>query len=279
MTARLAGKVALVTGAARGIGRAVSVRLASEGASIIATDLCAQLDGAPYATGTAADLQETQRLVEQAGAEIIGLPADVRITEQIDAVATRGRERFGGIDIVCAAAGTATFGPTWELSDDAWNLVVDTNLTGVFKTLRAVISGMIARGNGGSLVLISSTAGLRGLPNAANYVAAKHGLVGLARTLCNELGPHMIRANTVHPTTTNTQLVHNEPTYRMFRPDLDNPTASDFAEATPALNAMPVAWLEPDDIADAVAWLASDESRYVTGAAIPVDAGSTQKYP
>jgi SDR family mycofactocin-dependent oxidoreductase len=276
---RLEGRVALVTGAARGIGRAVCERLAAEGASIIATDLCGQLAGVSYATGTAENLDETLRLIGQTGAEAVGYPADVRDTAQIESVAARALERFGGIDIVCAAAGTAAFAPMWELSDDDWNIVVDTNLTGVFKTLRAAIPAMIERGKGGSLILISSTAGLRGLPNNANYVAAKHGLVGLARTLCNELGPYTIRVNTVHPTTTNTPLVHNEATYRMFRPDVENPTADDFAEAAPALNAIPIAWAEPTDIAAAVAWLASDESRYVTGAAIPVDAGSSQKFP
>lgn len=279
MSRRLDGRVALVTGAARGIGRAVCVRLAEEGAAIVATDLCGQLAGANYPTGTAEDLAETVRLVERAGGKVVSQAADVRDTAQIDAVAALGREAFGGIDIVCAAAGTASFGPMWELTDDAWNLVVDTNLTGVFKTLRAVIPAMIERGRGGSLILISSTAGLRGLPNAANYVAAKHGLVGLARNLCNDLGPHMIRTNTVHPTTTNTPLVHNDTTYRLFRPDLAEPTAADFEAAVPALNAMPVAWAEPADIADAVAWLASDESRYVTGVALPVDAGSSQKFP
>jgi SDR family mycofactocin-dependent oxidoreductase len=276
---RLEGRVALVTGAARGIGRACCERLAAEGASIVATDLCGQLAGVNYATGTAEDLDETLRLIEKAGADAVGYPADVRDTEQIESVAARGREQFGGIDIVCAAAGTAAFAPMWELSDDQWDIVVDTNLTGVFKTLRAAIPAMIERGAGGSLILISSTAGLRGLPNNANYVAAKHGLVGLARTLCNELGPHMIRVNTVHPTTTNTPLVHNEATYRMFRPDLGDPTIDDFAEAAPVLNTMPIAWTEPSDIAAAVAWLASDESRYVTGAALPVDAGSSQKFP
>jgi SDR family mycofactocin-dependent oxidoreductase len=276
---RLEGRVALVTGAARGIGRAVCEHLASEGASIIATDLCGQLAGVNYATGTAEDLEETLRLIQKTGANAAGYPADVRDTAQIESVAARGREQFGGIDIVCAAAGTAVFKPMWELSDDDWNVVVDTNLTGVFKTLRAVLPAMIQRGKGGSLILISSTAGLRGLPNNANYVAAKHGLVGLARTLCNELGSHMIRVNTVHPTTTNTPLIHNEQSYRLFRPDLDHPTADDFAEASPVLNTMPIAWVEPTDIAAAVTWLASDESRYVTGVALPVDAGSSQKFP
>jgi (+)-trans-carveol dehydrogenase len=276
---RLDGKVAFVTGAARGIGRAVCVRLASEGASIIATDLCGQLPGAKYPMSTPKDLDETVGLVTNTGAAIVGFAADVRDTEQIESAAAGGLERFGGIDIVCAAAGTAAFAPMWELSDDDWDMVVDTNLTGVFKTLRAAIPSMIERGRGGSLIIISSTAGLRGLPACANYVAAKHGLVGLARTLCNELGPHMIRANTVHPTTTNTALVHNEMTYRMFRADLENPTIDDFAEAAPTMNTMPVAWAEPEDIAAAVAWLASDDSRFVTGAAIPVDAGSAQKFP
>jgi SDR family mycofactocin-dependent oxidoreductase len=276
---RLEGRVALVTGAARGIGRSVCERLAVDGASIIATDLCGQLPGVDYATGTADDLEKTLRLVRQTGADAVGYPADVRDTAQIESVAARGLKHFGGIDIVCAAAATAAFAPMWDLSDDDWNVVIDTNLTGVFKTLRAVIPSMIERGKGGSLILISSTAGLRGLPNNANYVAAKHGLVGLARTLCNELGPYMIRTNTVHPTTTNTPLVHNQSSYRLFRPDLENPTADDFAEVATALNAMPIAWVEPMDIAAAVGWLASDESRYVTGAVLPVDAGSSQKFP
>jgi len=277
--ARLDGKVALVTGAARGIGRAVCLRLAEEGAAIVATDLCAQLDGAPYPTGTPEDLAETERLVIDLGGKVLTETADVRITQEINTVAELGQHHFGGIDIVVAAAGTFVYGPTRKLSDEDWDLVVDVNLTGVFRTTRAVLPHMIDRGRGGSLIFISSTAGFVGMPGGSAYSASKHGLVGLARSLCNELAVHNIRTNTVHPTTADTELVHNDAMYRAFRPDLPNPGREDFAEAAIPLNALPIPWIDPRDVAHAVAWLAGDEARYVTGIALPVDAGCTQKFP
>jgi NAD(P)-dependent dehydrogenase (short-subunit alcohol dehydrogenase family) len=155
--------------------------------------------------------------------------------------------------------------------------MIDTNLTGVWHAAKAAVPHLIEQGRGGSIVLTSSTAGLMAIPNSAHYVSAKHGVVGLMRTLALELAPHFIRVNSVHPTGVNTDMIQNAATYRLFRPDLDNPTADDMAEAARALNALPIPWVEPRDISNAVLFLASDEARYITGVTLPVDAGATAK--
>jgi SDR family mycofactocin-dependent oxidoreductase len=277
--ASLEGKVALVSGAARGIGRAVCLRLAEEGASVVAADRCAPAEGVPYPMAIQPDLHETARLVNARGAKARCEVVDVRSGSALEAVVRRASEEFGGIDIVVPAAGVMGHSPTHQLSDEGWETVLEVNLGGVFKTVRAVLPQMIERGRGGSIVLISSIAGLRGMPGGAAYTAAKHGVVGLARSLCNELAPHHIRVNSVHPTTVDTDMAHNDTMYRVFRPDLAEPTRDDFAVAAAALNALPVPWVDPTDVANAVAWLASEEARYITGAALPVDAGCIQKFP
>ena len=221
--AKLQGKVALITGAARGQGRSHAVRLAEDGADIVAIDIAAPIPTAYYPAATPADLQLTAKLVEAEGVQVLAAEADVRDQVALDQVVARALAAFGHIDIVVANAGTASHAPTWELADDQWQNVVDVNLTGVWRTVKACVPSMIARGQGGVVVLTSSLAGLHGYGNIAGYVAAKHGVNGLMRTLANELGPHNIRVNTVCPGLINTDMMMNDGTYAMFRPDVAAP--------------------------------------------------------
>ncbi|MFI6387183.1 mycofactocin-coupled SDR family oxidoreductase [Nonomuraea sp. NPDC050540] len=271
---RVDGKVVLITGAARGQGRSHALRLAEEGAAIIATDICHEVGSTHYALARADDLDETRSLVEARGAKIITAVADVRDVDQLDAAVRAGREAFGDIDVVCANAGIGSLGRGWELSAKQWQDMIDVNLTGVWNTLRSVIPHMIEAGRGGSLVLTNSVAGLLGRPNMAHYAASKHGLVGLMRSLANELAPYRIRVNSVHPGNVDTDMVRNPVGLRLLVPGVDRPTAEQIAESAARLNAIPVPWVESIDVSNAVLWLASDETRYVTGATVPVDAGA-----
>jgi (+)-trans-carveol dehydrogenase len=277
MTGRVAGKVAFITGAARGQGRSHAVRLAEEGADIIAVDICAQIGSVPYEMATPADLAETVKEVEALDRRIVAAEGDVRDYAALKAALDAGVARLGRLDIVSANAGIASFAPAADLEEATWQDMIDVNLTGVWHAAKAAIPHLIAGGRGGSIVLTSSTAGLVALRNMAHYVAAKHGVVGLMRTLALELAPHSIRVNSVHPTGVNTPMVQNEPTTRVFLPGVENPTAEQYAEAMGALNALPIPWVEPRDVSNAVLFLASDEARYITGVTLPVDAGSTQK--
>jgi SDR family mycofactocin-dependent oxidoreductase len=271
---KLDGKVAFITGAARGQGRAHAVKLASEGADIVAVDLLGDIATTFYALATADDLDHTVKLVEETGRRIVARQADVRDQAALDAAVAAGVDTFGRLDVVAANAGIATtMAKTWELTDDEWNDVVDVNLTGVWRTVKAAVPAMLAAGNGGSIVLTSSLAGLKGYSNIAGYVAAKHGVNGLMRTLANELGPHGIRVNSVCPGLVHTDMMMNQPTYDVFRPELEHPTKEDATEVFRSMQVLPIDWLEPRDISEVIAWLASDHARYITGAAIPVDAG------
>jgi SDR family mycofactocin-dependent oxidoreductase len=274
---RVKGKVAFITGAARGMGRSHALRLAEEGADVVAVDIMQPIDSVAYPLSGPDDLAETVGLVEETGQRIVTQQADVRSQADLDDAVTAGLDAFGHIDIVCANAGIASFGPTWELPESTWQEMIDINLSGAWHTAKAAVPAMICAGRGGSIVMVSSVAGLKGIPNIAHYSAAKHGLVGLMRTLANELAPHRIRVNTVHPTNVATPMVLNDTTFRAFRPDLPDPTEQDSLEAMTQMNAIPVPWVEPIDVSNAVLWLASDESRYVTGVALPIDAGMTIK--
>jgi (+)-trans-carveol dehydrogenase len=277
--AKLSGKVALITGAARGQGRSHAVRLAEDGADIVAIDLVAPIATAYYPPAVPADLQLTAKLAEgaAAGVRVLTAEADVRDQAALDAVVARTLAAFGRIDIVVANAGTASHAPTWELSDDQWQNVVDVNLTGVWRTVRACLPSMIERGQGGAVVLTSSLAGLHGYSNIASYVAAKHGVNGLMRTLANELGPHNIRVNSVCPGLINTDMMMNDETYAMFRPDVTSPTLEDAREVFRTMQLLPLDWLEPRDVSNAIAFLVSDEARAVTGVALPVDGGQLSR--
>jgi SDR family mycofactocin-dependent oxidoreductase len=270
---RVEGKVAFITGAARGQGRSHAVRLAEEGADIIAVDICRSLPTVPYEGATRADLDATAKLVEDLDRRVVVREADVRDLGQLDAAVREGLSELGHIDVVCCNAGIGTFGPALEMDEQTWQEMIDINLTGVWKTIRAAVPPMVERRQGGSVIVTSSAAGLFGVPNLAHYCSAKHGIVGLMRTLAQELAPYMIRVNTLHPTTVNTPMIMNDAFSRLARPDLTNPQPEDMGAAFIGNNALPVPWVEPIDISNAVLWLASDESRYVTGVTLPVDAG------
>jgi len=278
MPGRVAGKVAFITGAARGQGRSHAIRLAQEGADIIAVDILEDVPGIPYAGATEADLAETVKLVEALDRRIVASKADVRNYPALQAAVDDGVAQLGRLDIVSANAGIGTSPHhAWEIDADTWQTMIDINLTGVFNTAKAAIPHLIAGGNGGAIILTSSAAGLQAYENIAHYVSAKHGVVGLMRTLALELAPYMIRVNSIHPTQVDTPMIQNEATYKLFRPDLEHPTREDFAPASQSVNALPIPWVEPVDISNAVLFLASDEGRYITGVTLPVDAGTVIK--
>jgi len=270
---RVEGKVAFITGAARGQGRSHAITLAREGADIIAVDILKQIDSVGYPMSTPDDLAETVRQVEALDRRIVATQADVRDYEALKLALDDGVAQLGRLDIVSANAGIATYGAADELSEQTWQDMIDVNLTGPWHTVKAAIPHLRAGGRGGSIILTSSEMGLRPMPNTAHYTSAKHGVVGLMRTLALELAPDFIRVNAVNPGTVNTPMVMNPATYKLFRPDLDSPTADDLTSAAQSFNALPVPWVEAADISNAVLWLASDESRYVTGVPLPVDAG------
>ena len=272
---RVDGKVALITGAARGQGRSHAIRLAEEGADIIAVDICTDLDTTGYAGATSEDLDITTKLVEELDRRIIARQVDVRDSAGLTAVVDEAVAELGHIDIVLGNAGICSFGLSWELSDEVWQEMIDVNLTGVWKTTKAAIPHMISRGSGGSIILTSSVAGLTGVGLGAHYSAAKHGVVGLMRTLAVELAQQGIRVNSVHPTTVETPMVDNPALFQLMVPTVENPTREQVCDVITGLNAMKVPWIQPVDVSNAVLFLASDESRYITGVQLPVDAGAT----
>jgi SDR family mycofactocin-dependent oxidoreductase len=266
----LRGKVAFITGAARGQGRAEAIRLAADGADIIAVDICAQIASVPYPLATADDLAATVKLVEDAGGRIIAQQADVRDQDALAKALAVGLDAFGRLDIVVANAGIAPM----QSGADGWRDVIDVNLTGVHHTVQVSAPTLIEQGDGGAMVLTSSVAGLIGVgsddPGAIGYVAAKHGIVGLMRLYANLFARHSIRVNSVHPAGVDTPMINNEAT-RQWLGSIADKSPQDMG------NALPVQVLQAEDIANAVAWLVSDEARYVTGVALPVDAGSVNK--
>jgi (+)-trans-carveol dehydrogenase len=274
---KLDGKVALVTGAARGQGRTDVERLAEEGADVIAVDICEQIASVPYELASEADLEETVKLGEQYDRRILGRKADVRDAAGLKSVVDDAVAELGRLDIVVANAGIWSAAPFMDLTDEMYHDMIDVQMHGPYNTCRAAVPHIVDGGNGGSIVIISSTAGLRGFPNHAHYTMAKHAVVGLMRCLANELAPHSIRVNTVHPSSTNTKMIQNETIWGVFAPGVENPTVEHFGGAFQAMNLLPTPWLEPVDISNAVAWLASDEARFVTGVALPVDAGFLEK--
>ncbi|RBY78647.1 SDR family mycofactocin-dependent oxidoreductase [Blastococcus sp. TF02-09] len=277
MAGRLEGKVAFITGAARGQGRSHALRLAEEGADIIAVDIAAPVETIQmYPPATEDDLAETVRQVEALDRRIVATQADVRDPAALRSAVDDGVAQLGTLDIVLANAGVFEIFPALELSDEAWREMIDINLTGVWNTCKVSLPHLVENG-GGAMVLTSSTAGLKGTPNTIHYTAAKHGVVGIMRTLANEFAPHSIRVNTVHPTGVDTVMIQNEKTRGLFLGGAENPTREQAAEAFEATNALPVPWVESRDISNAILFLVSDEARYITGVALPVDAGYTIK--
>jgi SDR family mycofactocin-dependent oxidoreductase len=268
---KLDGRVAFITGAARGQGRSHAIRLAQEGADVIAVDICRQLDSVGYAMSTTADLEQTVKEVESLGRRIVAKEADVRDYQELKAAFTEGVGELGPADIVVANAGIGPGG--MASAEQQWAEVIGVNLTGVWNTGRVAIRSMIAAGNGGAIVLTSSTGGLTGAPiDAAGmlaYTAAKHGVVGLTRSWANSLAKHFIRVNSVAPTTVRTPMAGDGNVAEIIEnvPDL----------AGSLLNAIPVEAVDPIDVSNAILWLVSDEARYVTGTVLPVDAGNVNR--
>jgi SDR family mycofactocin-dependent oxidoreductase len=265
-------KVALVTGAARGQGRSHALRLASEGAAVVVCDLGADIDTVPYGLASASDLAETVTQIEQAGGRALARHVDVRSREDLDAAVEAGIGEFGQLDIAVANAGIAGISPIAEMTDVQWHNMIDVNLSGVFKTLRAVTPHMVERGYG-RMVATSSVVGRQGAPNIGHYVAAKWGVIGLVKSLAIEVAEHGVTVNAVCPTSVDTPMIQNEAFRQLFLPDKPDYTPADVQQAYTALNPIPIPWLQPEDVTDAVAFLASDEARYVTGEALAVALG------
>ena len=266
---RLDGKVAFITGAARGQGRSHAVRLAAEGADIIGVDVCTQLVKG-YPGATEADLHETVHQVEQTGRAMLALKADVRSFDDVTGAVTQGVERFGRLDIVVANAGIFSFGRMWEIELDQWQDVIDVNLTGVFHTIKATVPTMIDQGEGGSIILISSVSGLKGTPFTGAYTAAKHGVTGLCRTLANELGEHKIRVNSIHPASVPTPMISDPALFDLILEHSET-------LAPIFMNTLPYMDMPAESVSNMVAYLSSDESRYMTGAQIPIDFGTLNR--
>lgn len=264
---KLDGQVVVITGGARGQGRSHAVRLAQEGADIVVCDIAGPLASVPYPLADVGDLDQTVKLVEEQDRRCIALKADVRDTTQMGAVADRAMSEFGRIDVLLANAGILSLSDTsWDLTDEQWDEMIGVNLTGAWKACRAVIPHMLAGGRGGSIVITSSIAGLKGVAGCTHYTAAKHGTVGLMRTLARELAPSYIRVNTIHPTGVDSPMSNNEffGTWLAEHQELGDAMRG---------NMMPVDSLPMADVSAVIAWLVSDEAKWVTGATLPVDAG------
>lgn len=271
----LDGMVAFVSGAARGQGRSHAVRLARSGARIIGFDLCAQIDTVPFDMSTPDDLVHTQKLVAEAGSEMVAVEADVRDQGAVDEAFARGLEAFGRVDVVLANAGILhQYRKTWEIDDEDFRNVMDVNVLGVWHTVKAAVPRLIEQGDGGSIVLTGSGASTSGIPNLAGYVAAKHAVLGLMRTLTKELGRHQIRVNAVLPGNCNTPMFDNEGIHNLYVPDSENRNRETFLKRSAAMSPMRNPYVEPEDVSEAIFWLVSPAGRYVSGVALPVDGGT-----
>lgn len=270
---QLDGKVAFITGVARGQGRSHAVTFAREGANIIGLDLCAKPSTTAYPGATEEDLEETVRLVKEAGGQIFAEVADTRDYDQVKSAFDRGIEQFGRVDIVVPNAGICSGAKTWEINPEHWREMVDINLNGVFHTVKAAIPTMIAQQQGGSIVFIGSTEALKGAENISSYAASKHGVTGLMTSLARELGRYDIRVNSINPTCVDTHMINNEFVYGLFRPDLAAPTREDVIESFTGTHILPVPWIQPQDVSDAILYLVTDSGRYVTATSMVIDAG------
>ena len=269
---KLDGKVALITGGARGQGRSHAVTFAREGADIIVCDLVSQIDTVPYQMSHPDDLKETVRLVEEHDQRCLAIPADVRDTEQITAVVEQAIGEFGRIDILLANAGIVAPVPLVDISDDQWTDMVDTDLGGVFKSIRAVAPHMIGQ-RAGRIIATSSMVGKTGVPGLAHYVAAKWGVIGLVKSAALEFGQYGITVNAVCPTNVDTQMIQNPAMYSLFAPDVQNPTRDDVVPGFTALNALPIPWVQVQDISEGMLYLAAESGRYITGETLTIAAG------
>jgi len=277
MPGRVQGKVAFITGAARSQGRSHAIRLAEEGADIIAVDVPEAVPSlSAYPLASDEDLAETVKRVEALDRRIVAHKADVRDSAALKAALDDGVAQLGRLDIVVANAGIYQVAPALELDDAAWQETIGINLTGVWHTVKASLPHLID-GGGGSIILTSSVLGLRGGANSVHYSTAKHGVVGIMRSVASEFAQHRVRVNSVHPTLVNTIMIQNEQVWGLFEPDNPHPTRESATPVFQTINALPVPWVEPVDISNAVLFLASDEARYITGVTLPVDAGALLK--
>jgi (+)-trans-carveol dehydrogenase len=273
---KLEARVALISGGARGQGRSHALTLAKEGADIIVFDICKQISSVEIAMARKSDLEETADMVRKTGRKVVAMEGDVRDTASLRDVVDAGLKQLGKIDIVVANAGILSFGPTEALPDDVWDDMIAVNLTGVYKTVRAALPSMIERKKGGSIVLTSSTAALRPYANHIHYVAAKHGVTGIMRALAHEMAKHQIRVNCVAPAACHTDFIINPTVFQLFTGN-GNISEEDAIPAFKTLNLMDEPWIYPQDVSNAIAWLVSDEARFVTGITLPVDLGLTNK--
>lgn len=265
----LQGRVAFVTGAARAQGRSHAVRLAREGADIIALDICAPAsDCLTYPAATPEDLNETVRAVAAEGRKVLAREADVRDGPALQQLVADGIEAFGRLDILVANAGVLGWGRLWELTDEQWDTVVGVNLTGTWQTLRAAVPAMIEAGNGGSIVVVSSAAGLKATPGNGHYAASKHGLVALTNTLALELAEFGIRVNSIHPYSVDSPMIEPKVMMQIFA------NHAGYVHSFPPMPLQPKGFMTPDEVSDVVVWLAGDGSGTLTGTQIPVDKGA-----
>jgi SDR family mycofactocin-dependent oxidoreductase len=272
--AKLEGKVALITGGARGQGRAHAQTLAREGCDIAVCDIAAPIATVPYPLASAADLAETARLVEGSGRRCLTMVADVRVSADVAAAVDATIAAFGRVDILVANAGICSFAAVPDLTDDVWDAMIATNLTGAFKSVRAVVPHMIAQGSG-RIIATASMAGRMGMANLAHYVAAKWGVIGLIKSVALEVAPYGVTANVVCPATVDTDMVHNPAMYGLFCPDIPDPQRSDVEPVYRGMNPMRSPWLDPGEVAEAVAFLASDEARSISGSTLEVSLGGS----
>jgi (+)-trans-carveol dehydrogenase len=274
MPGRVQGKVALITGAARGQGRSHAVRLAEEGADILAIDVCRPIPEYMAPPASSADLADTVKAVEALDRRIIAVEGDVRDQAALDGLVADGIAEFGRLDIVSANAGIINYGLIDTITDEQWQAVFDVNVTGVWRTVKAALPHL---GAGASIILTASIGGLKGAPGVGPYISAKHGVVGLMKNLAHELSPRGIRVNVVAPSNVNTDMLVNEFTMGSFLAGDPEPTVEKFEAAAKTMHVMDAGWVEPRDISNAVLFLASDEARFITGVSLPVDAGCLLK--
>lgn len=270
---RLAGRTALITGAARGQGRAHALRLAAEGARLALLDIRSRASDVDDTAGR--ELDETAAQVRERGAEALTFAGDVRDSQYLETAVAETVDRFGSLDIVVANAAVAGSRDyrLFEIPEAEWDLVTGVNLRGAWQTVKAASGPLMASGRG-SVILIGSTCAGKGYPYTGHYTVAKHGLIGLMRVLANELGSSGVRVNMVNPTFVDTELLHQPDVYRAFVDDGVAPSRENFAAATQALHLLPTPWVSPEDVTEAVLWLASDAARFVTGQQLNVDAGA-----
>jgi (+)-trans-carveol dehydrogenase len=274
---RVQGKVALITGAARGQGRNHALKLAEQGADIIALDLCEDLATIPYGLANQDDLDETAEGVEKAGRRVVAAKVDIREAEELDDVVAKAVSDLGGLDIVCANAGICSFGQVLDITSEQWKEMLDVNLTGAFNTAKATIPHMLRQGRGGSVIFTASLSGIAAVLNIGHYNASKSGVIALAKTLALELGEQGIRVNSVCPTNVDSPMFQNLATMRIFAPDVERPGPAELEARAREQHVIPIPSLDVDDVTNAVMYLASDDARYVTGTTLVIDAGRLLK--